>query len=282
MNISQTFTYEKYWNLNVKPFDNTPDPAFFYESQQHYEGLMLLTYAITQRKGAAMLTGEIGCGKTLLSRTLVQNLDMEKYEVAIIIDPAFTALELLQKIIFEFGIDLPISQERKEPSRVELLNSLNEFLLKNVQDGKDTLLIIDEAQMIKEEETLDEIRALLNFQLNERFLLTLLLIGQPELIDIVKKLPQLEQRLAVKWHLGPLKEDEITEYIRHRLFIAGNDVDREIFTPDAINLIYKESGGVPRLINEICDMCLFIGYMRKVEKVDSSITNFCMRTRRLR
>lgn len=268
------FTYEKYWELNRKPFENTPDPEFMYKSQEHYDGLMMLIYAITQRRGAAMLTGDIGCGKTLLSRVLIDNLDMEKYEIAFIINPVFTAIELLEKIVLEFGIDLPASQESSEPSRVKLSKRLNEFLLENMQDDKEALIIIDEAQMIEDEKTLDEIRALLNFQLNERFLLTLLLIGQPELKGMVKKLPQLEQRLSVRWHLSPLKQDEVPEYIKHRLFIAGKDVHTEVFTDEAINLIYEESGGVPRLINEICDTCLFLGYMRKVNKIDAELASF--------
>jgi len=278
MNISQDFTYEKYWSLNKKPFENTPDPTFMYESEQHFEGLMLMLYAITQQRGAAMLTGEVGCGKTLLSRAIVQNLDLNKYEVSIIINPALTAIELLQTIVSEFGIELPAPKEG-QPSRRELLNILNEFLLKNLNQGKETLIIIDEAQMIKEEETLDEIRALLNFQLNERFLLTLMLIGQPELLDMINKLPQLEQRLSVRWHLGPLKESEISEYISHRLWVAGNDPNREIFTDDAVKLIYQESKGIPRVINTICDMCLFIGYMRKVRKIEANIVKMCIKTR---
>ncbi|HIE29510.1 TPA: AAA family ATPase [Candidatus Poribacteria bacterium] len=255
--------YEKHWGLNEKPFENTPDPRFMYDSEQHYEGLMRLMYAITQRRGAALLTGEFGCGKTLLSRAIIQQLEPEKYEVAIITNPAFTAIELLQKILFELGIDT-MSEDR-----VTVLNAINEILFRNMQNDKDTVIVIDEAQMIEEEKTLDEIRALLNFQLDDRFLLTLLLIGQPELLKMIDRLPQLKQRLSVKWHLGPFKKEEVAEYINRRLSVAG--ADREIFTDEAISLIHNKTKGIPRLINDLCDMSLFAGYMRKAEKIEPAI-----------
>ncbi|MCH8293686.1 AAA family ATPase [Candidatus Poribacteria bacterium] len=257
--------YEEYWGLAEKPFENTSDPRFIYHSSQHDEALTLLLYAVTQRKSAALLTGEYGCGKTLTSRLLVDmlyNLDRARFEIAVIVNPRLSPDELLQQILYKFGIkNIPLD-------RIELLNALGNLLMKNAEAGKHTVIIVDEAQIIIDEDTIDELRVLLNFQLNDRFLLTLVLIGQSEFANVVDALPQLQQRIAVRFHLEPLSSYEETRaYIQHRLSVAKPE--REIFTEEAIQKIHKLSQGIPRQINNICDIALLMGFMHKLSYIDA-------------
>lgn len=258
--------YEGYWGLSEKPFENTPDPRFFYSSSQHEEALMRLFYVVEERKGAAMLSGGYGSGKTILSRIILSKLLQEehKYEVALIINPAMPVQELLSEIVYQLG---------KEPSRddrkIDILRLLNEVLYKNAENNKHTVIIIDEAQAIEDESIFEELRLLLNFQLNERFLLTMLLLGQPELKDKIEKLPQLKQRLALSYHLTNLTEFETAGYIKHRCRVAGRE--ESIFLPETHKLIYEYSEGAPRQINNICDLSLVIGMGEKLTRIDEVV-----------
>jgi len=211
--------YTEYWGLTEKPFENTPDPRFFYLSTKHEEALMRLLYAVREKKGAAMLTGEYGSGKTLLGRTVAARLldEEEKYNVALIVNPAIPSAELLSEIVYQLG-----AAPSKEDTKSELLHLLNEMLYKTIDEKRHTVVIIDEAQAIKDEEVFEELRLLLNFQLNDRFLLTLLLVGQPELKEKVNSIKQLHQRISIMYHLSALDEAEVRAYIEHRLRIAGN------------------------------------------------------------
>jgi len=258
--------YENYWRLKEKPFENTPDPRFFYCSAQHEEALMRLLYVVQERKGSAMLSGEYGSGKTLLSRVLLGKLlqEEDKYKVALIINPAIPVAELLSEIIYQLGQDT-LRQDRK----IDALHKLNDTLYKTAQDNKHTVIIIDEAQAIEDETVFEELRLLLNFQLNERFLLTLLLLGQPELRDKIDRLPQFKQRLALSYHLTTLTESETKGYIEHRCKNAGGL--EPIFIPEACNLIYEYSGGVPRQINNLCDLSLVMGMGHKATQIDKQI-----------
>jgi len=264
--------YAKYWGFIKKPFENTPDPEFFYHSSQHEEALMRLLYAVREKKGAAMLSGEYGSGKTLLSRVVMSRLlsEDERYKVALIINPAIPTEELLSEIVYQLG-----QETAKEDRKSELLHKFNELLYRNMSDRKHTVIIIDEAQTIKDESGLEELRLLLNFQLNEAFLLTLLLIGQPELKDRIERIPQLKQRLAIKYHLGTLDFDETGQYIRHRCRVAGKE--EPVFSDNAVGLIYNASGGIPREINNICDLCLLIGMGDKVTNIDENIASQIIR-----
>lgn len=258
--------YEEYWGLKEKPFENTPDPKFLYRSTQHEEALSRLLYAIRERKPAAMLTGEYGSGKTLLSRVLLEELSKERYKVALIFNPKLNSLEFLQEITFQLGEDLsPLNSKR------ELLNSLNNILNNNHNRYKDTIIVIDEAQAIEDFEIFEELRLLLNFQLNNATLLTLVLLGQPELLRKISHLPQFDQRISIQYHLSHLSENETREYILHRLSIASLQEGRVIFSEDAIKLISKVSAGIPRMINNICDMCLLAGFGAKVAEVDQKV-----------
>ncbi|MBN1573269.1 MAG: AAA family ATPase [Deltaproteobacteria bacterium] len=255
--------YKSYWGLIDAPFENVPDPSFLYESPQHKEALSRMLYGISRRKGCVMLTGEIGSGKTTLSRTLIQRLPRENFEVALIENPKLTPLLFIQEIIYQF------TGENVDQKKTNMLHHLNRILYKNVSDDKESVIVIDEAQLIETKETFEELRLLLNFQLNDRFLLTLILIGQPELKQIVNSIPQFEQRVAIKYHLQNLSYEEMVKYIEFRLKRAG--LNRNVFTIESMEKIFNYSGGTPRKINNICDMGLLVGWNMKSKYVDSSI-----------
>lgn len=260
----RTGLYERYWNLKHKPFENTPDPKFLFFSSQHQEALFKLQYVVEEGKGAAMLTGEYGCGKTLLTRVLVKQLNEHKYDIGLLTNPRWKSDELLREILYQLG------HETDATDKSGLLHKLNDdVLFKNFQDGRSTVIIIDEAQMITDYDTLEELRLLLNFQLDDKFLLTLILSGQPELNPIVDHVPQLEQRVAVRHHLTGFNEEETSEYIQYRLAVAGRE--DAIFTPEAMQRIYEITRGTPRRINNICDICLLIAFTRKVSMVDVEV-----------
>ncbi len=255
--------YESYWELNAKPFENTPDPRFLYYSPQHEEALVRLIYAVRERKGAAMLTGDYGCGKTLISRALLAELESERYKSAVITHPHLPATEFLKEILFQLG------EKTTRTKKSDVLHNLHDLLYANMQAGADTIIIVDEAQVISRTDLFEELRLLLNFQLNERFLLTLIFMGQPELREKLAKLPQLEQRLGIRYHLGPLPESEMALYIKHRLAVAG--CEREIFTAEGVAEVFRYSGGTPREVNNICDMALLVGFGKKLERIDETV-----------
>lgn len=258
--------YTEYWGFKEKPFENTPDPRFFYYSAKHEEALMRLLYAVQEKKGAAMLSGEYGAGKTLLSRVILAKLIQQddKYKVALIVNPAIPVLELLGEVLYQLGGDNSARQRK-----VDILRTINEALYKNTQNNRHTIIIIDEAQAIEDQNIFEELRLLLNFQLNERFLLTLLLLGQPELREKVENIPPLKQRLALRYHLATLTEPETTSYIEYRCKVAGKaDV---LFRGCAHKLIYEYSQGVPRQINNLCDLSLVIGMGEKAKYIDEQI-----------
>lgn len=261
--------YETYWHLKEKPFENTPDPRFFYYSANHENALLRLNYGITQQKGGLILTGEHGTGKTLLSMVLQEQkvLDWTKYKIVVLNNPRLTSLEILQEIARQLS-----NIESLPDNKPELLNIINKALYSNLVDQINSLVIIDDAQTITESATFDEIRLLLNYQLKDRFLLTILLLGQPELRDKVNQVPQLKQRLGIRYRLSALNEDDTHKYIRHRLKIArGEPSEVAVFTEDALKLIYEYSKGLPREINNICDMCLLMGFDRNVTTIDTDI-----------
>lgn len=256
--------YENYWNLDNKPFKNTPDSRFFYFSRQHEEALTRMLFTVTEDKGAMVLTGDVGCGKTLLSRALIEQLDPERYDVALLPHPNLNPVEFVQEVLHQFGYPITGCQ-----NKAELLRLLDHCLRNNQKLGRKTIVIVDEAQMVLDPNTLEEIRLLLNFQQSENFLLTIFLLGQPELRAMLDDLPQLAQRLAVRYHLHPLNTQDSHEYLRHRLTVAGTR--HELFTSGAETLIVQFSQGVPRQMNNLGDMSLMVGYGQKAPIVDESI-----------
>jgi general secretion pathway protein A len=256
--------YEAYWNLREKPFMNTPNARYFYFSRQHEEALTRMLYTITEDKGAMLLTGDYGCGKTLLSRTLLARLDPARFDMAILPQPNYTPHELLQEILHQFGYDVPMGV-----NKADLLQLFQRCLLENAEAGRHTIILVDEAQMVRDSATLDEIRGLLNFQRDNSFLLTLLIFGQPEVLETLEELPQLGQRLGVRFHLGPLALEEAQAYLRHRLRVA--DAQHEIFESRAELLLLQVAEGVPRVINNLADMTLLLAYGQKAPVVDEDI-----------
>lgn len=258
--------YEEHWGLAEKPFENTPDPKFIYHSSHHEEALSRLLYAVKEAKGAAMLTGIFGCGKTLIGRTLLRELDKDIYKIAFITNPYLSYEELLMHIVHNLGGEDIISKKTEVLFNV-ILERLEEILVNNMRDGKKTVIIIDEAHVIKDKQVWEEIRLILNFQLEDRFLLTLILLGQPELKTRIDSNKQFAQRIAIRSHLESLGEEDTQKYILHRLSVAGRK--KAVFSKEAYKEIFKKSGGIPRRINNICDLALLSGFGQEASIIDA-------------
>ncbi|MCD8139670.1 MAG: AAA family ATPase [Planctomycetaceae bacterium] len=265
--------YEKYWKLADNPFRNTPDPQYFYFARQYEEALARALYVVTEGQGAMLLTGDCGCGKTLLTRVLVDELDPARFEVALIPYPNLEPQELLGELLRQFGFDIA------GLSKPEMFERMEKFLWANHRRGSRTLVIVDEGQVVHNDATLEEIRLLLNFQQDREFSLTLILVGQPELRERIESLPQLSQRLTVKYHLLGLNDDDARNYLRHRLSVAGGT--GEIFTKGAEDLIIASAGGVPRNLNYLSDLALFTGFGKSVPLVDEELVQEVIADRRL-
>ncbi len=267
--------YEKFYCFKETPFNVTSDPAFFFSSSNHTDALSHLTYGIDQRKGILLITGEIGTGKTTLCRTLLseyRNHPERNVKTAFILNPSFSDQQLLQLILKDFGI-----QEDFE-NKFDLVNALNEFLLKETGNGHNIVLIIDEAQNLGVEQ-LEQIRLLSNLETEKEKLLQIILIGQPELCEKLElsSLRQLNQRISVRHHLLPLQRDEVKEYIKHRLKIASSENSENFirFTDKAIDTVYERCKGTPRMINIICDRALLAGYTAETFVIGNDIIHRC-------
>ncbi len=265
--------YEEYFGLVEKPFNITPDPKYFYMSAKHREALDSLLYAIADRRGFVVITGEIGSGKTITCKTLLSRLD-ENVKAALITNTYLTNKQLIMNILEEFGVPY-------EPGdKYVLLRQLRQFFEDEYSMGHTVVLIIDEAQNLSRQ-ALEEIRMLSNFETEKDKLVQIILIGQPELKDKLyhKSLQQLRQRVSIHYHLVPLTGDETIDFIRHRVRAASKSesIERSLFTSDAMAAIHKYSGGVPRLINIIADNSLLTAYARDVKIVDSGIVNEAVR-----
>lgn len=256
--------YINYWGLDQQPFDNVPTEVFFYRSAQHEEALLRLVYAVEHNKGLAVLTGEVGSGKTTISRVMYDYLNTDGYEVVTMVNPSLDPVDFLRAILMELGTD---STETDKKSII--LNELNERLVQNASNDIKTILIIDEAHLVKEKSILEELRMLLNLQYNNQFLITLILMGQPPLSGNLKLMKPLKERIAIQYDLKALDIDDTTRYILYRLKHAG--ASRGIFTRDAIPLIYNFSKGIPLRINNICERCLLLGMMRKANNINAAI-----------
>ena len=256
--------YEAYWGLNEKPFRNTPNPRYLYISQGHEEALTRLLYAVAERKGGMLLTGDYGCGKTLMSRVLLRELSPERYEMAIVANPNLTPCEFLQETLYQFGVGA-----RPGASKPELLHRLETFARACAREGRHPVLLVDEAQMVRDVETLEEMRLILNLQRDEEFLMTLILSGQPELRGLVDRLPQFKQRLTLRYHLTPLDEAEAALYLKYRMSRAG--AKRPVFTGAAERAVFEAAGGVPRVMNALCDLALLVGCGRGAKEIDGDL-----------
>jgi len=251
--------YLEHWGFKLLPFENVPDPRFFYHSKSHEEALSRIVYAAKMGKGGAMLSGEVGCGKTTVAKVCIQELSGDKFDMALVVNPRLEPLEFLQEVLYQFGIaDVP-------DSKVKCLRVLYEKLQRNHKEGKQTLLLIDEAQMLPDA-GLEEIRLLLNAQEHDRFLITLLLFGQPELKARIRNLPQLDQRIPIKFHLPAFGREDSATYISYRQKKAGRE--KNAFTVEAMERIHENTGGVARKINNLCDLALLVGFSKGETMID--------------
>src|SRR5690349_18510286 len=246
--------------MTEAPFDITPNPRFLFYSAKHREAYNHLVYGIRERKGFVQLTGEVGAGKTTLCRALLEELT-DQFATALILNPVMSPDELMKAIAFEFG--LPVSGL----DRLDTVAVINQFLLQQFECGKDTVLIIDEAQDLTDE-LLEQVRLLSNLETDNRKLLQIVLMGQPELRERLNnpKLRQLRQRITVRYHLPPLSRYEVNQYIQHRLEVAGAK-GAPYFTQLALWRVYRYSQGIPRLLNAICDKALLAGFVSQCEKI---------------
>ena len=255
--------YLEHWGLQKIPFGNVPASDAFFKSPQHEEALRRLLYAIDHRKGVAMLTGEVGSGKTTVTRALDLHIDKEHFSLQAISNPALQPIDLLRAILLKFG------EAADNSSKTILLDRLYNLLLQKAENGIATVLVIDEAHVIASRATLDELRMLLNMQYRDNFLITLILLGQPPLLKKIKELQPLKERISIAFNLEPLDHQHTLQYVIFRLKSAG--ARRGIFTREAIQTLYAYSGGIPLRINNVCDRCLLIGLMRKARLVDSGV-----------
>jgi general secretion pathway protein A len=255
--------YLEYYGLTEPPFDITPNPRFLFYSAKHREAFNHLLYGIRERKGFVQLTGEVGAGKTTLCRAMLDQLNGQ-YSTALILNPALNGDQLIKAIAMEFG--LPVHQMGLD--RLDTLAIINDFLLKQVERGKDTVLIIDEAQNLPDD-MLEQIRLLSNLETDDRKLLQIILMGQPELRDRLNNhaLRQLRQRITVRYHLQPLSKFEVNQYIQHRLEISGAK-GAPYFTRPALWRVYNYSKGIPRLVNAVCDKALLAGFVQQSQRIN--------------
>jgi general secretion pathway protein A len=257
--------YTSFFGLNEKPFTITPDPRYLFMSERHGEGLAHLVYGVTESGGFIQLTGEIGTGKTTLVRTLLGQIPAE-VDIALILNPQLTAVEFLTAICEELGITLP---EDKDSAKA-LVDALNQHLLDAHARGRRTILLIDEAQNLAED-VLEQLRLLTNLETAKQKLLQIILIAQPELREKLAQhnLRQLSQRVTGRYHLEPLSREESDKYIDHRLRVAG--ALTEIFDTRARREVFRLSGGVPRVMNVICDRALLGAYSRETRTVNKRL-----------
>lgn len=255
--------YESYWGLNEPAFGLTPDPRFLYMSRAHEDALTMLHYAVLRNKGAAVLSGDIGLGKTTVSRKLIEMLDPSQYRLVLIVNPVLTPMQMLTEIVQQLNLEITAK------SRQALVQQLHKALLDFYMAGQRVVLMIDEAHLIKNAAAFEELRLLLNCQMNDQFLITLLLLGQRELREKLEKVPALEQRLSVRCALEPLEVQETGELILHRMRVAGFTGERSPFTPDAVYQLHKTSGGYPRMISTLADNALMVGSAKNDKIIDA-------------
>ncbi len=254
--------YKSYFGFTEAPFSIAPDPRYLYMSLRHQEALAHLLYGVNGGGGFVLLTGEIGAGKTTVCRCFLEQIP-ESCDVAYIFNPKLTVAELLSTICVEFGIAFPPDNT----SIKVFIDCINQYLLEAHAKGRHTVLVIDEAQNLSAD-VLEQMRLLTNLETNERKLLQIILLGQPELADMLEKpeLRQLAQRIVARYHLGPLTKPEVAAYVQHRLDVSG--AQRPLFPSSLTGQLFRLSGGVPRIINVLCDRALLGTYVQGKDKIN--------------
>jgi type II secretory pathway predicted ATPase ExeA len=252
--------YEEYWGLREKPFRKTPDPRFLFLNETYEEAVERLVFAVEEME-LALLTGEVGSGKTLLTRALVDRVG-DRYEVGMILNPRLPPRQFLRTTALELGIAEPRFHSN------DLLEQIHERLLDLDRQGRAALLIVDEAHLVPGKATFEEVRLLTNFQLDDRNLIAIVLVGQPELRERLKHRTHraLTQRVGVSFHLRPLSVEDTRAYLSHRLAVAG--ASRPLFTDSAVRLLHGASLGVPRLLNHLATQALIEAMARGALEVD--------------
>jgi len=255
--------FEAHFGLREKPFRKTPDPRYLFLNEAYEEALEQLLYAVEERD-LALLTGEVGAGKTLLSRALVDRVG-DRYEVGMILNPRLAPRQFLRTVASELGVPEPRYQA------ADLLQQIHDRLLELDEASRPALLIVDEAHLIPGKATFEEIRLLTNFQLDDRNLIAMVLIGQPELRERLqhRAYRALTQRIGAQFHLEPLSEDDSAAYVRHRLEVAGGRPD--LFTSEAVRVLHRASGGLPRVLNHLATQALLEGLGRSSSRIDEEI-----------
>ncbi len=254
--------YNAYFGFKESPFSIAPDPRYLYMTDQHREALAHLVYGLNSEGGCILLTGEVGTGKTTVCRCLLEQIPQQS-NIALVFNPKVTATELLETICDELGIDYP----EGENSVKTYIDRINDFLLQANAAGQKTVLIIDEAQNL-DSTVLEQLRLLTNLETNQRKLLQIIILGQPELLEILSRenMRQLAQRITARFHLNPLSRDELKAYITHRLAIAGSNI--QLFDDKTLKRLYQLSKGIPRIVNIICDRALLGAYVENKNRVD--------------
>lgn len=258
--------YLEFYGLKENPFNVTSDPNFLYFSKAHKQALSYLLYGIKEKKGFLEITGEVGAGKTTLCKVLLNQLDANT-KTAFILNPNLSESQLLEAIVEDFGLQ-PVRR-----TKISLLRQLNNFLLGELKGKCNVVLILDEAQNLNPR-TLEAVRLLSNLETDKEKLFQIILVGQPELRRRLNSpsLLQLRQRISVRFHINPLEKEEIPEYIHHRLSVAGSHGNIR-FTESALDGIFRYSGGIPRLINLVCDKALLSGFVLDTKTIDEGIVD---------
>jgi general secretion pathway protein A len=254
--------YQSFYGFKEMPFNITPDPKFLYLSPTHQEALQHLKFGVNERKGFIVLVGEVGCGKTTLCRRFLNELDPARFDTALILNPRVTETQMLKAILSELG------EQKIARSQNDLVQQMNSVLLDRIGKGRDIVLIIDEAQNLSFE-VLEQIRLLSNLETDKQKLLQIILMGQPELKEVLarEELRQLRQRILVHYELQPLSLSDTTHYIQHRLTLAGS-TGRPSFTTWALRAIHKASRGIPRIVNNLCDKSMLSAFIRESDEVN--------------